>query len=732
LKIQKRIIALCAIFIIIFAGFISCKGEDTVITKTYSCFGCEKNPCICQPLPETLEGKWYATQDAATELQEDKIVYDFAPKGILFILGVDNGTTYRIEDNVITVKFGGLEMTVPYVISGTELKISGSAFLLQAGTYYKPGPPPPEPHEPGTCYSCKRPFVGAAGERCPFDETNIWSCLVTEAGFTPGSGGLGAKIAVPDDDGNYLPGDFIGHIYKTEIVSGKQANPTWATEIGDYFLFSYTDTNGRPTGLGPVATEEEFFGDVLMSFSSGAMLGVFFENYIDASDASTLNLSIFEGSGSNWSGGIVFIHNSANPRQPLQAQWWNGSRDINDKYVFGLKNFRLLGPDHQPIAPGNPAGDPDFTKLVGFALKSNGYMIVTDIDIIDLPPLYVPKECDCDLYHPILGSYPMGGERQLSDPDDHYVLRNAPPYSYLAIYFSEVGTSSPGRLGPSSSVVHMANCPCGNPPGAGNIQLLSFPLATVIANGMRFEVPITTIWKFMECQGDGSDSNRFVGNNFNINPFSGGVIADIVLHTPKEDPRPECPFCGVKGCTEHCVICGETDCDDFCGTPVWSLSEVLAKYTEEESVLLQLPDHRPLRLNSSDTANNIGVITNSYVEVTAVGSGHGLAISIGTSQDALALKTAENLYAIRFTGTVVVGGTATLRYARATASDFDGENGTSTFALAAGQPFTITSNLRPTINNPGNYSGDVIRLTGNAGLRLRYTSIEIVDRCPLP
>ena len=726
MKKQTRIIALCAIFIMLFAGFISCK-DSSPAPDTYTCFSCKIIPCVCPPLPELLKGKWYATQDAATDMNEDMLVYDFADNGILYITGVDNGTTYKVHDSVIAVTFDGLEMVAQYTLSGTELRIIGNAFLLQAGTYYKPGLPP---HVPGTCFSCKKPFTGEV--RCTFDETNIWSCLVTEAGFNPGSGGLGAVVAKPDDDGNYAPDDFIGHIYKTEVVGAKNINPEWAPEIGNYFLFSYTDTNGRPTGFGPVATSEEFFGDVLMSFNSGAMLGVLFEKYLDVSDARTINLSIFEGSGSNWSGGVLFFHNEANPQQPIQAQWWGGSRDMNDQYVFGIRNFRLLGSDHQPIPHGNPAGDPDFTKLVGFALKSNGYMIVTNIDIIDIPPLYVPKNCDCELYFPTIGTFPMGGERQLSEPDDHFALRNAPAYSYLAIYFSAVGTSSPGRLGPSSSAVHITNCPCGNPPGAGNSQMLSFPLATITANGMRFEVPITTIWKFMDCQGDGSDSNRFFGDNFNINPFSGGVIADIVLHTPRVDPRPDCPICGVQGCTAHCVICGETDCGNFCGTPIWSLSTLLAKQSSTPKDLLQQTEFRPVRLNSSSAANNTATITDTYLEVTALGSGHGLAISIGTSEDALALKTAEKLYAIRFVGTVVVGGTATLRYASATASDFDGENGSSTFALAAGQPFTITSDLRPTTKNPGNFSGDVIRLTGNAGLRLRYTSIEIVERGPLP
>jgi hypothetical protein len=358
------------------------------------------------------------------------------------------------------------------------------------------------------CLSCGK-------DPCPHND--IWECWADKHDFIPGSGGFGGK--------------FTGDLYRTG---------EFASMPGDMLLFSFTDNEGFPTGIGPLETIDsehelyEHFGESLMTIGSGAMVGFFFENYIDVTDATTINIAIVSGQ-SSWSGGILFFHNDDNPKRPLQAQWWSGGGHVNSKYLYGFSNFPALNPG---------GGAPDFTKLVGFALKSNGHMVVSYIEIITPPPLYEAKDCDCELHHLDMGSFPFTGQRQPRVAADHEVLRAAPANSYLLIYFDNTGTlrNSPGRLGGSSSAIHRADCPCGNAPTTGNLpQRWDFPARENSAQepnpdyaGGYIQVPIDIIWALMDCQGTEAGGNEWNGEQFNINMYNEAAATGVVLHIPPQ------------------------------------------------------------------------------------------------------------------------------------------------------------------------------------------------------
>jgi len=367
----------------------------------------------------------------------------------------------------------------------------------------------------GDCLSCGK-------DPCPHND--IWECWADKHGFVPGSGGFGGK--------------FTGDLF----ING-QFNPV----IGTPLLFSFTDDEGTPTSIGELELITSgnplysHFPNSLITIGpgSGGMVGVFFEKYIDVTDATVINL-IIESGTSNWSGGMLYFHNEDNPSRPLQAQWWGGGGNVNDvlsginRYIYGLSNFQTLNPG---------GGASDFTKLVGFALKSNGRMVVPRIEIVAPPPLYTAKVCDCDLHPLNVGSFPFSGERQPRDAADHVALRAAPPNSYLLIYFTNTGDDrrSPGRLGGSSGATHMAGCPCGNAATTGNLpQRWDFPAredSSQVPNpdyaGGYIQVPIDIIWALMDCQGNGDGHNRWNGEHFNINMYNDTVATGVVLHMPK-------------------------------------------------------------------------------------------------------------------------------------------------------------------------------------------------------
>ena len=255
----------------------------------------------------------------------------------------------------------------------------------------------------GPCLSC-------GAEPCSF--SNIWECLANEADFVPGSGGSG--------------GSFIGNIF----IDGEFPS----SEIGEVFLFSWTDDNGRPTAVGEITVfdNDPDFGNTMLGSLAGGMIGMFFENYIDVSDADMIIFNIMTGINPNWTGGILFFYNEDDPTRPFQAQEWDafGGAGGTGRLTYGFDAFDILN------SPGS--GAPDFTKLVGFAFKTSAILGVNRIRVAETVPLFTAKTCPgagCDVHPITIGTLPLSGQRQVALPADHVKLRAAPAGSYVVIYF---------------------------------------------------------------------------------------------------------------------------------------------------------------------------------------------------------------------------------------------------------------------------------------------------------
>jgi len=83
-----------------------------------------------------LVGKWYSTQQAANE--GISAVYEFTNDGKLLTGGQDQGFTYTVSGNTLTVKLSGHVFgTATFNISGTVLTLSNACGPIAAMPYYK-------------------------------------------------------------------------------------------------------------------------------------------------------------------------------------------------------------------------------------------------------------------------------------------------------------------------------------------------------------------------------------------------------------------------------------------------------------------------------------------------------------------------------------------------------------------------------------------------------------------
>ena len=148
-------------------------------------------------------------------------------------------------------------------------------------------------------------------------------------------------------------GSFSGNLF---------ANGAFNAAVGRVFLLSHNDDR--------LTNRVDTSNRMLTSAGDGWFVTAIFENYIDVSSATSIEFSLDDG-GQWWHGGILYFYNEDDPNDPFEAQWWEGGGLNRDgTLVFRFSHFTRLE---------ERKGRADFTKLIGFSVKSTDTIAINNI-----------------------------------------------------------------------------------------------------------------------------------------------------------------------------------------------------------------------------------------------------------------------------------------------------------------------------------------------------------------